>query len=73
MISRKLKFKVCSHCEPRTCSCTAREGELLYRGEKGLGSAVVNKEYMVYHWTSPCQERKGIFLPPCCAVLHCRA
>ena len=56
-ISRELQFGVCNHGEPSTSSCTAREGEHFHRDEKEVGRVLVNKEFMAFHWLSPCQER----------------
>ena len=41
-----------------------REGEHFCTGEKEVGRAIVNKESMAFHWLSPCQERRGVFLLP---------
>ena len=60
-ISRDLQFQVCNHGEPHVSPCPAT-GELFYRGEKEVGRAIVNKESMAFHWLSPCQERRGVFL-----------
>ena len=49
----------------------AREGEHFYRGGKEVGRAVVNKGSMVFHWLSPCQERRGVFLLP--IVMGCES
>ena len=48
---------------------TAREGEHFYRAEKEVGRAVVNRASVTFHWLSPCQERRGIFLLSCWALL----
>ena len=43
-ISRGLQFGVCDHDKPRASPNKAREGDHLYRREKELGRATVNKE-----------------------------
>ena len=39
----------------------AQQVKNTFRGEKEVGRAIVNKEFMAFHWLSPCQERT-IFL-----------
>ena len=63
-INRELQFRVCSHGEPCTSPHTAREGEHFYKGKKEVGRALVNKQALGFHWESPCQERRWIFLFP---------
>lgn len=48
-MSRKLQFRICNHDEPH-----GREREFFYRRENVVGKAIVNKEFMNFHWLSPC-------------------
>ena len=48
---------------PHANSHPTREGESFYKEEKEVGSSIVNKESMAFYWLSPCQERRGVFLP----------
>ena len=48
-LQQRIEFRVCHHDEPRSSFHTAREGEHIYRGEKELGRAIVNKESMDFH------------------------
>ena len=36
----------------------AQQVKNTFRGEKEVGRAIVNKEFMAFHWLSPCQERR---------------
>ena len=65
-ISRELQpwFRVCNHDEPLASPLTEREGDHLYREDKEVGRAVVNIEFMAFRWLNPCQDRRGVFLPP---------
>ena len=47
--------------------------ETLYREEKEVGRAIVNKEIMAFYWLSPWQERRWVFLLPVGLCYHCRA
>ena len=42
----------------------AKEGKLLYRGEKELKWLWKKKESMAFHWLNSYQERRGAFHPP---------
>ena len=67
-ISRELQFGVCNHGNPPM----AREGGQFYREEKEVERALVNRESMVFHWLSPCWERRGDFLLPVGLCFHHR-
>ena len=34
----------------------AEQAKNTFRGEKEVGRAIVNKEFMAFHWLNPCQE-----------------
>ena len=69
-IKKELQFGVCNHGKPYASLITAKEGQLI-EGEKEVGRAVVNKEYMTLHWLScdslsqaelsPGKKRKSFF------------
>ena len=46
--------------------------ETLYREEKEVGRAIVNKEIMAFYWLSPWQERRWVFLLPVGLCYHHR-
>ena len=35
-----------------------------YTEGKEVGRVAVSRESMAFHWLSPCQERRGVFLLP---------
>ena len=70
-ISRELQFRVCNHGKSRASSCKARKGEHVYREEKEVGMALVNKESVAFHWLSPSQERR-VCIPPFGLCYHQR-
>ena len=61
-ISRELQFEIGNHGKPCASPHIAREGECFYRGRKEVGSAIVNKECMAFHCTSPWQELRELFI-----------
>ena len=70
-ISRELQFEVCLCGEPSVSPQSARAGEHFYRGEEEVGMAL---SVMAFQWLSPCQERRGVFLPLggccCCNLMY---
>ena len=62
-ISRELQFVVHNRGESLVSSCTAREGGRFYKEEKEVGRARV-KQSVAFHWPSPYQERRGVFILP---------
>ena len=61
-IRRELKFRVSNHGKAHASPHRAREGERFYWGGEGSWRAIVKKESKAFHWLSPCQERKRVFL-----------
>ena len=57
-INREWRFGVCNQKSPAKIERT-----LLCR-EKEVGRATVSKEPLAFHWLSPCQARRGVFLLP---------
>ena len=41
-----------------------KENLFIEGGEKEEGRAVVNEESVAFHWLNPCQEKRGVSLPP---------
>ena len=62
--SREFQFEVWNHGQSPSSLCTAREGECFYRGEKEGGKVMGNKDSIAFHWLSPWQEGRGVFLLP---------
>ena len=66
---RKLQF---GGLQPwSTQKCTQSKGKRTFIEEEA-GRVIANKEPMAFHWLSPCQERREIFIPPCWALLDNR-
>lgn len=63
-ISKELQFRICN-CASHMHS---KGRKMLFREENQGGRALVNKESRAFHWRSPCQESRGIFLLLGCAL-----
>ena len=53
-------------------SFKARDEDCFYGEGKEGEKAGINKEFMAFHWLSPCQERRGVFLFPV-GLCYCHA
>ena len=57
---RELQFRVCNLCS--LCGSLPRPGkEHCFIERKRSLRALMNKEFMGFHWLSPCQERRAFF------------
>ena len=51
--------------EVHPCTSPSRQEKKTFYGEGKEGEkAGINKEFVAFHWLSPCQERRGVFLFP---------
>ena len=66
---RKLQFGCLQPWATQKCTQSKRKRTFI---EEEAGRVIANKEPMAFHWLSPCQERREIFIPPCWALLDNR-
>ena len=62
--NRQLQFQVCSHGEPHESLAWQGKDNSFIEGKKKVERAMVNKNFVAFHWLSSCQEKRGVFLLP---------